>query len=314
MVEQITHNKGNRNPSLTDTITIDGTAFDLSSSSVTFSMRLRNSSTLKVAAAAAVVTGAVAGTVRYDWAAGDVDTAGDYVAWWTVTTSAKTQDTPEFTVTMVDHVPGSSRYLTLEEFKKSLSLNGLSYADQDAAVAIEAASRALEDAYAGRYGYWQPGTPGEVRYFTPIAWNEVRVGNLLTATSVQVDYSLGGFGTTLTAGTDYRLLPENAGASGTGEPYRKLRLMRSVVLPLPTGAVDAVKITGTYGWVSVPSAVKSSVQIIATRLLRRQREAPFGIIQVGEDAIAVRASQIARDPEVAFIMESVADATAGISF
>lgn len=299
----IQHNKGNRSPSLTDTILIDTTPFDLSASSVTFSMRLRSSATLKVAAAAATVVSAPAGTIRYDWAAGDVDTAGDYVAWWTVTTSGKTQDTPEFTITMLDHVPGTSRYLTLDEFKKTINLNGLSFADVEATLAIAGASRALEQAYAMRQNYWSLGNPGEVRYYTPVTDRDVLLGDLQTATLVQVDYGFGAYGTTLTSGTDYRLLPENAGAAGNGEAYRKLRLMRTVTLGLPAGQVDTVKITGTFGYQTVPEAVKTAVSIVAQRVLRRQREAPFGIVQVGEDGVAIRAGSLARDPEIMLLME-----------
>jgi hypothetical protein len=97
--------KDNLLPILTDTITTDGAAVNLTGSTVTFSMRRSDSAALKVSAQAAAVVTAASGTVSYTWAAGDVDTVGDYLGWWTVTTSGKTQDTPEFEISIVEHAP-----------------------------------------------------------------------------------------------------------------------------------------------------------------------------------------------------------------
>lgn len=106
----INHFVGNLSPSLSDTIKVNGVAFDLTNSTVNFRMRAEGSSTLLVDSPAVVVS-APAGTVRYDWAAPDVATAGEYLAWWhVVLPSTKVQDTLEFLVTMVDHLQ-ATRYL-----------------------------------------------------------------------------------------------------------------------------------------------------------------------------------------------------------
>jgi hypothetical protein len=313
ILSAIQHNKGNRNPSLTDRITVDSTAVDTSIGAWTFSMRLRGSNTLKVSAATAVSIVPVLPTdpnIRYDWAAGDVDMAGDYVGWWTGTIGGKTQDTPEFTITMLDHVPGTSRYLTLEEFKKTRNLNGLSFADQDAAAALEAASRGLEDAYGA---LWTLSAPAQTRYYTAYSKREALLGDVISVTSLAIDYGAGEIGpgtyaTILTAGTDYRLLPIFSGLAangGNGEPYQSFRIARgSSIYYLPSGT-DAIRVTGQFGYETVPQGVKTCVGLIAQRLLMRAREAPFGIIQVGEDGAAVRAAQIARDPDIAIAMRAL---------
>jgi hypothetical protein len=72
-------------PSIFGTLAINGVAVNLTSASgVKFQMRLATDRRFTVDAAAVVVTPA-AGAVRYDWAAGDLATAGDYVARWQVT-------------------------------------------------------------------------------------------------------------------------------------------------------------------------------------------------------------------------------------
>lgn len=108
--------KDNRSPSLLDTISVDGEPFDLTGCTVKFRMRREGDETLVVDAVAAVIqTGTDPnfvdkGEVRYDWAAPDVASAGDFLGWWQVTLpSAKTQDTPEFPVFILEHddsIPG----------------------------------------------------------------------------------------------------------------------------------------------------------------------------------------------------------------
>lgn len=106
---------GQRSPSLTDTITVDDAAFNLTGSSVKLRMRLESSSTLKIDAAATIVNAAT-GQVQYDWAALDVDTQGDYAAWWHVTLpGGLTQDSQEFEVSIVAH---DATGLTLDEVRQ----------------------------------------------------------------------------------------------------------------------------------------------------------------------------------------------------
>ncbi len=101
--------KGNRLPLLQDTITVStsGAAYDLTGSTVLFSMRPNNAANLKVSGATATIVTAGSGTVSYAWTANDTDTVGSYLGWWQVNSNGKSQDTPEFALTITEHAPAS---------------------------------------------------------------------------------------------------------------------------------------------------------------------------------------------------------------
>lgn len=70
----------------------NGDAVNVTGATVEFHMRAKNSSTVKVSAAGSVVNGA-AGTVKYQWAAGDTDTAGDFEGEFQITYADSTIET-----------------------------------------------------------------------------------------------------------------------------------------------------------------------------------------------------------------------------
>jgi hypothetical protein len=296
----ITHFKGNRSPSLTDTITIDGVVFDLTGSSVKFKMRSESSGTLKVNTAAVIVS-AVAGTVRYDWASADVDTDDTYISWWEVTLpSAKVQETPAFVIQIVDHAPAAvTDYIDREDLKSTLSLTGQTYADADIDRAVTAASRGI-DRVCGRR-FYPDADANHKRYYTPITADTVAIGDLITLTTLKTDNDGDSvFETTWTLNTDFTLEPLNAVEEGFGQPFNRIRvhpLGRNFLLwPWPR----SVEVTGMWGWPSPPEQVKQATSLLASRLLKRAREAPFGVVSLGFEGEAARIAS--SDPDLAFLV------------
>lgn len=288
---------GNRNPSITETITTgSGTAVDLSSSSVKFKMRAVGSSTLIVDSAVSNSPGAD-GVVRYDWAANDVDTAGQYLVWWEVTTSGKTQDMNEALIEIRDHAAVTNSYVELEDFKQTADLSGFTFADIDARGAIIAASRAIDE-ICGRRFYADTDST-QVRYYSPSQGNVVPIHDLVSLTSIKLDDGDDGtFETTLTSG-QYVLEPLNAAADG--KPWTKIRLRPTAFEYFSTGYPKSVEVTGKFGWSSVPQPIVEATKIIATQICKRKREAPFGVISTSLDGGAV---YIARsDPQVQMLVE-----------
>ena len=79
----------------------DGTVINLSGATVAFNMRKRGGTTLKIDGGAVTVVLASAGTVKYEWATGDLDTVGFYEGEFEVTFG----DSTVITVPNEEHIP-----------------------------------------------------------------------------------------------------------------------------------------------------------------------------------------------------------------
>lgn len=301
MSEQLIFWVGNRNPSIVETITSGGSAVDLSSSTVKFQAREVGATALLVDAAVSNSPGAD-GVVRYDWSATDIQSGGilyearHALVWWRVTTSGKTQDMSEALIEVRDHSPAPNGYVELEQLKSTLELTGQSFADEDLRSCILSASRDIDEA-CGRKFYL--GATAAIRYYTPDSARILVIDDLVDCDEVAVDR--GGDGTfeeTLTLNTDFVLEPLNA--SSDSAPWEYLRT-RTQAAPLPVGVERSVRITGQFGWSEVPAPIQTATRILASRLFKRSREAPFGIVTVGSEATA--AMRLSRtDPDVASLI------------
>ncbi len=280
---------GNRNPSITEQITVNGVGVDLTTATVQFRLRSLGSSTLKVDQPASFKD--ATGNVRYDWGATDLDTAGRYLAWWQVTVGGKTQDMAEAVIEVRAHT--SSRvYVELEAFKATLEMTGFSHADQDALLALESASR-IVDNKCGRRFY--PDTDAlQVRYYTPFLEREIWIDDLITLTSLKTAPSSNRVFSETWAAADYLLAPVNAGDES--RPFTSIKLSPASNFSWPYFSYpDSIEVTGRFGWLTVPAEVQTATSLVALQLMKRVREAPFGIIG-GFEGDAIRIGRF--DPQL----------------
>lgn len=184
-------------------------------------------------------------------------------------------------------------YVTLEELKATLEMTGLSFADNDVRMAVNAASGGIDRACNRSFSL---GEAGGIRYFTPQSWELCLIDDAVGITKLETGDGDGTFGTTLSENLDFVLEPLNAEADG--EPYTRIRAVWNGYF---TVAPRSVKATGTWGWPAVPGEIVEATTILATKLLRRAREAPFGVVAIGLD-IGSTARIAASDPDVRWLI------------
>lgn len=190
-------------------------------------------------------------------------------------------------------------YVTQEEVKAALTMTGTAYADQDIPRAIAAASRAV-DGYCNRRFYLD--TADVARVYRQ-RQSVIFIEDLAPTPTPVVKWaaSPGNFTSTWVAGQDYDLQPLNASADG--RPYTVLRTYSWVAGPQSLPYAN-IQITGRWGWPTIPSQVPQATVILASKLLVRTRQAPFGIVTAGGDVgVAMRIAST--DPDVRALLEDL---------
>lgn len=265
---------------MTDTIKIDGVAFDLTGSTVKLKMRLATGTNLKVDTAATIVNPpGVDGKIRYDWAAIDVDTAGEYAAWWEVTlASGKTQDTRESEIEILEHAPQTAALCTLTDVRDELETpDNQRTRDEKILGLIPPVSAQIIREYERE---WAPATASAARVYPwdpsqPIV--DLTPNDLRSTTLVRL-YPEEPSPATLTLNSDYVLAP-------VGDPdgvYTSLRISGFVVARSQTyyrfGFIN-VEVTGAWGWLTVPPEVNRAAALTVAAQLRRDI-ASLGLTQI----------------------------------
>jgi len=177
-------------------------------------------------------------------------------------------------------------YATLADVKAALRIID-TIDDTLLETAIESASR-LIDGYCNRY-FWQ-GSAGEVRYYyandSYITWidDAVDITSLDTCGNLYYLYNVHWNGTVQADGSkDYEKLPVNGYANGSYSPYTAIRAVGHYLFPI-LGDNALVKVTGTFGWASVPTPVKQATIIQASRIYKRL-ESPLGVAGISDIGI-----------------------------
>lgn len=186
-------------------------------------------------------------------------------------------------------------YASLAQVKAALRISD-NVDDTLLEMAIESASRAIDE-YTNR-NFYNAGTA--VRYYAPSDDFNVTIDDLVSLTTLQtMDDSDKVYNTTWTA-TDYQLEPLNGIADGITQPYTHIRAIGDYTY-LTLGGEATIKVTGVWGWNSVPIQVTQAAVIQSSRIYKRL-DSPLGIIS-GELGSMRVGSRI--DPDVAQLIDGL---------
>lgn len=188
-------------------------------------------------------------------------------------------------------------YTTLADVKDEMNLGSQTTQDTSIAAAITAASRALDNLCNRRF--YADAADADY-YFTPSSINMLHFGatEFDAITTFAVDFNGDGvFEQTWAADTEYVAYPLNRAT-----PYRPIQWV--TVHPLsarmfPLGYPRTVQVTGKAGWGTTPDPIVEACKLLAVQVVKRKREAPFGVLSFAEVA-----AHIARtDPQFGLLVD-----------
>jgi hypothetical protein len=129
------------------------------------------------------------------------------------------------------------------------------------------------DDYTGRF-FYRDGTTAApvVRYYTAQDWYTCNVDDFVSLSQIATDDNFDQLYTTIWQSDDYMVEPVNNPRRGW--PLSRLLAIDSYIFPynLP----QSVKVTGVWGWPSIPAEISMATKLQASRLFIR-RQSPFGI-------------------------------------
>jgi hypothetical protein len=173
-----------------------------------------------------------------------------------------------------------NEYCSLAEVKASLRIPSNDTVDDALLItAINAASRQIDGICERRF-YSQSGT----RVYVPDSSILVETDDIISITSLKTS-SGDGFTVTIPA-TEYQLEPLNGIAGGISQPFTRIRATGAFLFPVyQQRSVNldeaSVQVIGSFGWPSIPEAVKQAAILISIRTFKRL-DSPFGVAGFGD--------------------------------
>lgn len=184
-------------------------------------------------------------------------------------------------------------YCTLQDVKDVLRITD-STDDTMLELCVESASR-LIDGHCERVFY---DIAEEARYFFARNSFECEIDDLVSITSLYTaPNGNGGSYDQEWAAAYYQLEPLNGIASGIYRPATLIRAIDTLLFP-SVGQEALVKVTGVFGWASVPISIKQAAIMQATRLYKRY-DSPLGVLGFGDLGV-VRISRV--DPDIGALL------------
>jgi len=189
-------------------------------------------------------------------------------------------------------------YASLSEAKASL---GITDSTDDAAIqsCLDAADQLINNYVDTKVGFGV--TSSQTRYYTAQRFDFVLTDPIVTVTTLATDINGTGSYSQTWSANDYVLAPRNAALDS--RPYTEIDTspFSTAQLNFPTGYLE-IKVVGTFGWPSVPAAVKQAA-LIQTGAIFASRTAPFGA--VGSESLGgVLRMSAALHPEARALLEA----------
>jgi hypothetical protein len=188
-------------------------------------------------------------------------------------------------------------YATLAEFKSSI---GITDTTDDTALqsVLDSADQLINNYVDTKVGFGV--TSSQTRYYTAQRFDFVLTDPIVTVTALATDIDGTGNYTQTWSANDYVLAPRNAALDS--RPYTEIDTspFSSADYNFPVGYLE-VKVTGTFGWPSVPAAVKQAA-LIQAGAIWSSRTAPFGVIG-SQDLGGVLRMSAALHPEARVLLE-----------